>query len=191
MTSLARLRASRRAPPNWLAYQLRRELELSDDLSFTSVENAVMVLLADLADRPALEVHGTPPGWLERLKELIHDEFARSHTLETLARAVGVHRVHLARAFRRHYGCTVGEYIRQLRVEFTCHRLAASSDSLSEIAFDAGFADQSHFTSTFRRLVGITPGAFQTVAGSRRRFPGYLTQAPKLLRYKTALSRSR
>lgn len=172
LPSVSRLRASRRAPPNWLAYELRRELELSDDLSCASVENAVLALLTDIADRPALEAHGTPPRWLERLKELIHDEFARSHTLETLARTVGVHRVHLARAFRRHHGCTVGEYIRQLRVEFACHRLAASSDSLSDVAFDAGFADQSHLTNTFRRLIGVTPRAFRRVVGSRSRFPG-------------------
>ncbi|MGQ0548024.1 MAG: helix-turn-helix domain-containing protein [Betaproteobacteria bacterium] len=171
MPSLARLRVSRRAAPNRLAYQLRRELELSDDLSAASAENAVLALLSDLADRPALEAHGKPPGWLERLKELIHDEFAGRHSLETFARTVGVHRVHLARAFRRHYGCTVGEYIRQLRVEFTCHRLAASGDSLSEIAFDAGFADQSHFTNTFRRLVGVTPGAFQTLLRCKTRSP--------------------
>lgn len=169
LPSLNRLRVSRRATPSWLAYRLRRELELSDDLFSTSIENAVLALLTDLADRPALEAHGTPPRWLERLKEMVHDEFARSHTLDTLARTAGVHRVHLARAFRRHYGCTVGEYIRQLRVEFACHRLRASEAPLSEIAFDAGFADQSHFTNTFRRLVGVTPGAFQAVASSRRR----------------------
>src|SRR5438034_8794997 len=68
----------------------------------------------------------------------------------------------LARAFRWHYGCTVGEYIRQRRVEFACHRLTGPDDRLSVIAFDAGFADQSHLTNTFRRLVGMTPGAFRT-----------------------------
>src|SRR3989454_9043042 len=45
-----------------------------------------------------------------------------------------VHRVHLARAFRWHYGCTVGEYIRQRRVEFVCHRLTGPDDRLSVIA---------------------------------------------------------
>lgn len=162
LPQVARLHAARRAPPRWLAFELRRELEAGDHLSAASVEASVLALLAELAEQPALEVRGEPPPWLERVKEQLHDEFARSHSLEALARTAGVHRVHLARAFRRHYGCTVGEYIRQRRVELASQRLIVSRDRLSDIAFDAGFADQSHFTNTFRRLVGMTPAAFRS-----------------------------
>jgi len=160
--ALTRLNALRSGAPSWLAFQLRAELELGDDLSQASIESAVLALLAELGDRPALEARGAPPRWLERVREQIHDEFTRALTLAALAQTGGVHRVHLARAFRWHYGCTVGEYIRQRRVEFACHRLTGPDDRLSVIAFDAGFADQSHLTNTFRRLVGMTPGAFRT-----------------------------
>ncbi len=44
----------------------------------------------------------------------------------------------------------------------------ASGERLSDIAFDAGFADQSHFTNTFRRLVGMTPAAFRRRFSTRR-----------------------
>ncbi len=159
--SLARLRASRRAPPRWLAFQLHRELELGDDLSAASIEGTVLALLAEVGELPALEARGAPPPWLEHVKEQIHDEFARGPSLESLARSAGVHRVHLAREFRRRFGCTPGHYIRQRRIEFACERLAGSRAPLSAVAFDAGFADQSHFTNTFRRLVGTTPGAFR------------------------------
>jgi AraC family transcriptional regulator len=110
---------------------------------------------------------GAPPPWLERVREQIHDEFAGGLTLAALADTSGVHRVHLARAFRWHYRCTVGQYIRQRRVEFASHRLTASRDRLSSIAFDAGFSDQSHLTNTFRRLVGMTPAAFRVRFGPR------------------------
>jgi AraC family transcriptional regulator len=173
--ALTRLQALRRGAPSWLAFQLRAELELGDDLSLPSVESAVLAVLADLGDRPALEAGGAPPRWLERVRERIHDEFARALTLAALAETGGVHRVHLARAFRRHYKCTVGDYIRQRRVEYACHRLTGHDDDrLSVIAFDAGFADQSHLTNTFRRLVGMTPGAFRTRLQSLSR-----TSAPR------------
>ncbi|MPY88856.1 MAG: helix-turn-helix domain-containing protein [Luteitalea sp.] len=164
-----RLRAPRRPPPHWLAFEVRRELELGDDLSATSVEAAIIALLAELGEVPGLEALSAPAPWLERVREQLHDEFRQRHTLENLACTVGVHRVHLAREFRRCFGCTVGHYIRQRRVEFACHRLAASPDSLSRIAFDAGFADQSHFTNTFRRLVGVSPGVFRGRFGTIRR----------------------
>lgn len=167
------LRVSRLGSPSWLAFELRQELELGDDLSPASVEGSVFALLAELGEQPALEARGAPPPWLERVKEQIHDEFARGHSLAALARTAGVHRVHLARAFRRHFGCAVGHYIRQRRVESACHRLAASRDPLSEIALDAGFADQSHLTNTFRRLVGMTPAAF------RSRFGRHAPRAPR------------
>lgn len=97
----ARLNVMRRPPPHWLAFQLRSELELGDDLSSTSVANTLIDLLGELDGRQGLEVHNAPPSWLTRVQERIHDEFRRHHTLESLARTGGVHHVHLAREFRR------------------------------------------------------------------------------------------
>jgi AraC family transcriptional regulator len=179
-----RLNAARRAPPHWLAFQLRHELETADDLSPTSVAHTLIALLTEVAERPGLEARSAPPPWLERVQEQIHDEFRRHHTLESLARAAGVHHVHLAREFRRRFGCTAGHYIRQRRVEFACHRLTASRDPLSEIAYDSGFADQSHFTNTFRRLVGMSPGVFRT----RFSAPPRQSTTEALIRFKTDLS---
>ena len=152
----------RRGIPSWLAFQLRAEFELRDDLSAVVVESHVLSILAELAGRPALEIRRAPPPWLERARERIDDEFTGSLSLEALARTAGVHRVHLARAFRAHFGCTVGRYIRQRRLEFACRELIAAPAPLSEIALSAGFADQSHFTNTFRHLIGMTPGAFRS-----------------------------
>ena len=157
-----RLSAPRRMSPHWLAFQLRRELELGDDLSATAVASIVIALLAELGCRPAVQARSMPPPWLKRVQEHIDDEFRSHHTLESLAQTAGVHHVHLAREFHRRLGCTVGHYIRQRRVEFACRRLTGSGAPLAEIAFEAGFADQSHFTNTFRQLVGMTPGVFRT-----------------------------
>ena len=161
LAGLERLRVPRRMPPHWLAFQLHLELELGDDLSSDSAASIVLALIAELDERPGLEPRNIVPPWLTRVQEQLHDEFRQHHTLKSLAQAAGVHHVHLAREFRRRFGCTVGHYIRQRRVESACHRLMTSGDSLAEVAFDAGFADQSHFTNTFRRLVGMTPGQFR------------------------------
>jgi AraC-like DNA-binding protein len=75
--------------------------------------------------------------------------------------------VFLARAFRKHHGCTVGEYVRQLRVERAMERLARSDDSLAAIALDVGFADFSHFARVFKRQTGTTPGRFRHELGRR------------------------
>jgi len=51
--------------------------------------------------------------------------------------------------------------VRKLRVDAACRQLTTSDKPLSEIALSAGFADQSHFTKTFRRLTRTTPGEFR------------------------------
>jgi AraC family transcriptional regulator len=69
--------------------------------------------------------------------------------------------VHLAVEFRRFYGSAPAEYIRRLRVEFACRALSGSTAPLIEIALAAGFSSQSHFSNTFKRLIGMTPTAYR------------------------------
>jgi len=57
---------------------------------------------------------------------------------------------------RRVHRCTIGECIRRLRVERACRQLSSSDESLATIAANTGFSDQSHFSRTFKRLVGMT-----------------------------------
>lgn len=78
-----------------------------------------------------------------------------------MARSVGVHPVHLATTFRRHFGSTIGEYVRRLRIDFATRQIASSEESLCNIALAAGFADQSHFSKVFRQQTGMTPGVFR------------------------------
>jgi AraC-like DNA-binding protein len=80
--------------------------------------------------------------------------------LRDIAAASGVHPSHLATAFRRAFGCTVGEVKRQRRMARAINLLARDTP-LAEIAAACGFADQSHFTREFRRAVGTTPANFR------------------------------
>src|SRR5262249_21772677 len=82
---------------------------------------------------------------------------AENLTHEAVAAAVGIHPVHLARVFRYHFGATLGDYVRRLRVEFAARQLITTEETLAGIALAAGFSDQSHFTRTFKRQTGMTP----------------------------------
>jgi AraC family transcriptional regulator len=78
-----------------------------------------------------------------------------------MAEAVGAHPVYLSREFHRHFRCTVGEYVRQLRIELACHKLSGSDEPLALIALAAGFFDQSHFSRTFKLLTGMSPAQYR------------------------------
>jgi AraC family transcriptional regulator len=144
-----------------LVCRLYREFCRPDPFTPLAIEGLMLELVAGLARRRDHPAGRRPPLWLARVRELLRARFVAPPCLAEMASEVGVHAVHLARAFRAHCGCSVGEYVRQLRVEFACRQLATSDCPLAEIALAAGFADQSHFGRTFKRLRGVTPAEFR------------------------------
>jgi len=98
---------------------------------------------------------------LERVRDFLHAHFAEQNSLARIAELTGMQPTYLARAFRHRYGCTVGEYVRRLRIEFACRELSDSEKPLASIAQNAGFFDQSHFSKTFKLLTGQSPAAYR------------------------------
>lgn len=145
-----------------LAIRIARELEAPDGVSPLTVEGLALELFALLA-RSARSDAGfdQPPKWLERARECVHDRFAERFSVADVAAEVRVHPAHLAREFRRHYGVPIGEYARRLRLDSSAARLATTDDSLAEIAYASGFANQSHFTRAFKRHTGLTPARYR------------------------------
>src|SRR5213078_427883 len=82
--------------------------------------------------RCAAESH--PPRWLEDVREYVHANFARRITLAAIGKAANAHPVHVAQTFRRHHQCTIGEYLRRLRIEFACRELASAQTPLAQVA---------------------------------------------------------
>ena len=125
------------------------------------IEGLTLEIMAETARHSAQNVERTVPYWLKQAKDLIHARFAENLTLEQIASEVGVHPIHLASVFRQKYLCTVGEYIRGLRIEYACREIERGELPLALIALEAGFANQGHFSSTFKRLTGFTPVAYR------------------------------
>lgn len=149
-------------PPAWLLGSLVRECREPDGVTPLVVEGLVLEMLAACDRlRGGKGVRSVAPPWLGRVQEVMRDRFREDLTIAEIAVGAGVSADHLARVFRRHFGCAPGEHLRRLRIGFACERLAEGRESLADIALAAGFADQSHFTRVFRRQVGITPAAFR------------------------------
>jgi AraC family transcriptional regulator len=99
----------------------------------------------------------------------LHERLQENVGLGDIAEIVGVHPAHLARTFRRCYGCTVGDYVRSLRLERARQELRVSDRPLAEIALALGYADQSHFATSFKQQTGMTPGTFRNAFGAPSR----------------------
>jgi len=149
------------AMPASLAARLYDEFRREECASALALEGLTLEMLAEISREPRPGLTGCLPLWLRRARVLLHERFSENLSLDDVAGTVGVHPAHLGRAFRRHFGCTPGDYVRRVRVEFACSRLAQTDQPLVAIALAAGFADQSHFTNVFRESTGLTPAQYR------------------------------
>lgn len=152
----------------WLAARMYREFSDRDGFSTLVLESIATELLVAASRRNKRKAERLAPPWLERVKAYLRENCAQSPALSQLAKGAGVHPTHLARVFRQFEHCTVGEYVREVRINYARQKIMRSKESLVEIALATGFADQTHFTRSFKRVTGMTPGEFRRVFSPRK-----------------------
>ena len=89
--------------------------------------------------------------------------------LETVSRQAGLSPFHFLRLFARVLGVTPHQYLVRCRLRHAARLLADPARSVTEVAFDVGFADLSNFVRTFRRAAGVSPRAFRKAAKGERK----------------------
>ena len=144
-----------------LMMKIYGEFRHLDTASPIAIQGLTMEMFAAVSRNQSNLTTQQPQPWLVRAVEFLRESFTERLTLAQVASTAGVHPVYLAREFRRFHRCTIGEYIRRLRVERACRQLSSSDESLATIAAGAGFSDQSHFSRTFKRLMGMTPAQYR------------------------------
>ncbi len=141
-----------------LVPRLVAEIGAEDQASVLALEGLTLEILASLSREREGAARGERRAWLTRIAKLLDERYQEALTLAQLAECARVHPVHLARAFRKSFGYTVGERIRSLRVEHACRELVHTQRSITEIAARAGFADHSHMARWIRSYTGCSPG---------------------------------
>jgi AraC family transcriptional regulator len=143
--------------PAWLMLKIYREFRCFEPDSPALIEGLMLELLVQTSRIAAGPVEAKAPRWLDGVTDLLNVHYSESLGLRSVASAAGVHAVPLARCFRKFKGCTMGEYVRMLRVEHAARRIAGSDDPLVEMALGTGFADQRHLS----RVSSCTPECFR------------------------------
>jgi len=147
-------------PMVWVAARLFREFKDWGTDSELVAEGLTLEMLG-LASQHDTTIDGRPPAWLSTILDRLHEEYTESISTSALADDVDVHPVHLASVFRKFQKETVGEYVQRLRVHHASKMLGDPETPLAEVAYSAGFSDQSHFNRLFKRHTGMTPGMFR------------------------------
>ena len=106
---------------------------------------------------PKRQYGGLPPEKLARAVEYIEDQLNTDLTVSGIAQAVGLSPDHFTRLFKESTGRSPHRYVVEARVRKAKELLTTGKFTISEVAYDVGFVDQSHLTRHFKRIFGLPP----------------------------------
>ena len=96
---------------------------------------------------------------VKRLRRYIDEHYAEDVKLADLAALANWNAYYLLRVFRGEIGLPPHAYLENVRIR-EAQRLLKDGTPVVEVAYQTGFSSQSHFTTTFKRLIGVTPGQY-------------------------------
>ncbi|MFC5862135.1 helix-turn-helix transcriptional regulator [Acidicapsa dinghuensis] len=139
---------------------LWNEFSSQDNLAGFAVHTAILDLTG-LLNRVKIGRAISPPNWLEKAREYLDAYCTSSMSLPQLSRAVERHPTHVSREFRRWYGKSMIQFVRERRILRAREMLLLPERSIADISSACGFYDQSHLTTAFRRQFGYTPAQYR------------------------------
>jgi AraC family transcriptional regulator len=159
-----------------ICHLLYRQVNLASGPDHLYIESLVMQLAEALLRRHSTgsdQIKRTPRGGItrpqaKRVLEYVESNLSGEVTLRELAGIAGLSPHHFARMFKQTIGIPPHRYVMQRRVERAKAMLRSTSVSLVDVGLFTGFCGQSHFTSTFHRLEGVTPAEFQRFSRDNR-----------------------
>lgn len=104
------------------------------------------------------------PRWHGRFAQVvahIHTHYGENLDVKRLAKLAGVSQSQFERRFNRIFGSTPYEYLLRVRIAAARTLLETTDRTIADIACETGFYDHSHFTRTFKRIIGVSPGHYR------------------------------
>ena len=129
-----------------------------------SVLNSLLstLIVRHAEESPVLDNCDSRDRAVEDICELIKTQYSKDLTLSKLSVIAGLSPFYLQRMFVKKTGFSPHEYLVHIRIK-KARELLMKGNEITHVAFETGFADQSHFTRCFKRLIGTTPGDFYSV----------------------------
>ncbi|SFC59693.1 AraC family transcriptional regulator [Flavobacterium phragmitis] len=142
----------------FLILKIFKETQNADTFSNDSIK----MLFSQLSQASNyLDKYEKSPFWVKSLHELLNDSWNETPNLQDLAKVLNLNPITISKHFPKYFGCTLGEYMRRIKINRALPLIQSNEANLTEISFQCGFADQSHFIRTFKNQTGFLPKQFQ------------------------------
>lgn len=136
----------------------------SDFILETLTTQIVVTLLRRAkGNSPSLEhkrIHSARPN-IKRTIEFLMDSYQGKYSLQDLANIANLSPYHFIRIFKNETGKTPYEYLMDIKLEKACNLLRKSNLSITEICFLCGFNSPNHFSTVFKRVLGVSPSQYR------------------------------
>jgi AraC-like DNA-binding protein len=137
---------------------------LNESNSLLRNESLLLSVVARLATdhflpRQSLPEPGREHAAVRRIREWLDAHPEQNVSVRSLADIVGLSAYYLVRVFHKHVGVPPHQYQKNIRV-LKARKLLASGATISEVAYRAGFCDQSHLNRCFKTTLGVSPGKY-------------------------------
>jgi AraC-like DNA-binding protein len=151
-----------------LAFAFASLKEANSLLQNESLLLSVVARLATdhFAQRQSLREPGREPAAVRRIREWLDAHPEQNVSVHSLADIAGLSPYYLVRVFHKYVGVPPHQYQKNVRV-LKARKLLAAGETISEVAYRAGFCDQSHLNRCFKTTLGVTPGQY-AARGSQR-----------------------
>lgn len=141
----------------FLMLAIYKELATADQYSEASIS---MLLVNFLHQAERWRFDDKIPAWINTVRAYLHENWAEKICLTELSEVVGIHPVSISHYFPRYFSTTLGCYMRKLKTEQALARLNEPNVSLTSVAYECGFFDQSHFIRIFKEHTGFLPSQY-------------------------------
>jgi len=102
-----------------------------------------------------------PYAEMNEVLEYVREHYAATIKLVELAKIANLSLRQFERRFRATFHITPMMHIRNVRIRAACNLLASTNDTVAAIALEVGFYDHSHFTRSFKRVMGLSPTEYR------------------------------
>jgi AraC-like DNA-binding protein len=130
------------------------ETKINDQFTNISIEASLIEIFSTIIQ--PTQNSFKKPLWVNKLQELLLEEEI-DYSLNSLSSILEIHPIHLSREFSRYFGTTLGNYIRLLKLNKAFYLITSNKLSMTEICYQCGFYDQSHFITNFKKIYNTTP----------------------------------
>ncbi len=109
---------------------------------------------------------------VQKVIVILRQNLAETPSLEEIGKRVACSHFHLTRIFRQEVGCSMSQFLRQLRMERAAELLREGKLKITTIAMDVGYSSPSHFSTAFHETFGCCPGLYPMKTPSQKAASG-------------------